>query len=400
VDQTLETLASTSIPMLGDWCFVDMLDDLGRAHRVAVSALASEPRDLRAVFIARDIIPEADRTLIAEVLRGATAQLVRDSSPGFPATLAATAEELAAIQRLRPTSALIVPLSARGQTLGAVTFLMASSRRRHGAADLALGRELGTRVGILADNARLYRAAEQANRAKSEFLAAMSHELRTPLTAIVGYAEILADGIVGPVAPIQREQLLRIRASSDHLTHLVEEILAYARLEAGREEVVPEKIDVRTVIDQTVTLLGPRAEEKGLSLKIEVAPDLPRITTDRLKLRQIILNLLSNAVKFTQEGEVGIVARCDDEQFVVEVWDTGMGIPEAHLEQIFAPFWQVHQHAARSQGGSGLGLALVRRMTRLLGGEVTVESAVNRGSRFRVALDRCGSGAVSPETSP
>jgi signal transduction histidine kinase len=333
---------------------------------------------------------QSDRTVLVDVLRGGPGRIIRAGTPGFPAPLAATAEEHVLLEELGVVSALIVPLAARGQTLGAVTFLMSGSRRRHGAGDLALAEELAARAGVLADNARLYHAAQQASQAKSDFLAAMSHELRTPLTAVIGYTEILADEIVGPLKPIQKEQLTRIRASSEHLLILVEEILTFARLEAGREQLSLQSVDLHDMVDQALTLITVQARARQLEVVVDVPPRGPRFISDAAKLRQILVNLLATAVKFTPRGQVGIRAREVDGWVHFEVWDTGIGIKPEHLDRIFAPFWQVDQKATRSYGGSGLGLAVVRKLSRLLGGDVAVQSEPGKGSRFEVRLPLAG----------
>lgn len=389
-EETLAAFATISLPMLGDWCIVDVISESGHVRRATVTCAPTEPLASRIPLVSRAPRLDTDRTAIAEVLSGRQPQIVRPGATGLAALLAATNEELELFMELGVTSALIVPLTARGQTLGAVTFLFASSHRRHGPADLALARELAARVAISADNARLYREAQKANQAKSDFLAAMSHELRTPLTAVIGYTEILQDEIVGSLAPIQKEQLSRIRASSEHLLVLVEEILAFARLEAGSDHLSLEPIRVQVPVDQAVTLVATQARVRQLSVVVDVPDDTPPFLADAAKVRQILVNLMANAVKFTQEGEVGVRVRATAEWMTFTVWDTGIGISAEHLNQIFDPFWQVDQKATRAYGGSGLGLAVVRRLARLMGGDVTVNSEPGQGSRFTVRLPLAG----------
>lgn len=386
---TLQRLAELSVPLLGDWCLVDVLDDTGTLRPHATAAIPGQREHLATVGERPSRRPPPG-SVAAEVIESARGMILRAEVPGFPRPVGLGPDELRVVHDLGVTSAVVVPLRARGQVIGIVIFLMGASRRRHTESDLLLAEELANRAGILVDNARLHRAAQQASKAKSDFLAAMSHELRTPLTAVIGYSEILADEIVGPLTPLQKEQLTRIRASSEHLVVLVDEVLTFARLEAGHEELLLEEVDVQDLIDHAVTIVAVQARVRKLELRTAI-PDTPlRFRSDRSKLRQILVNLLANAVKFTRAGEVGVRAQRDDGWVRFVVWDTGIGIAPEHIESIFAPFWQVDQQVTRTFGGSGLGLAVVRRLARLLGGDVTVASKPGEGTEFTVRLPLTG----------
>jgi two-component system, sensor histidine kinase and response regulator len=231
------------------------------------------------------------------------------------------------------------------------------------------------------------REAETANRTKGDFLAVMSHELRTPLSAIIGYQELLADGITGPVTELQRHQLGRIKVSARHLLELIDEILMYSRAEAGKEEVQYEVTGVNTMVDDAAALIEPLAADKCVKLSV-VRLDVPlEIRTDPRKVRQVLVNLLSNAVKFTDaDGAVTLRAHRAGDKLEIAITDTGIGIEPDHLDRIFDPFWQVEQKATRRAGGTGLGLSVSRRLARLLGGDVLVASEPGRGSSFTVVL--------------
>jgi signal transduction histidine kinase len=214
----------------------------------------------------------------------------------------------------------------------------------------------------------------------------MSHELRTPLTAIIGYEELLADGITGPVTDPQRQQLGRIKASATHLLGLIDEILTYSRVEAGSERAQMEVVEVRMVLEDAAALVAPLVDDRGLVLTVEL-PDRPlSVYTDVQKLRQILVNLLSNATKFTEHGGITLLASRSRRQMLFHVRDTGIGIPQQHLQQIFEPFWQVDQRANRRVGGTGLGLTVSRRLAQLIGGDLSVESHVGGGSTFTLQL--------------
>lgn len=300
------------------------------------------------------------------------------------------------------------------------------------------------RQGIrLADrSAELERLSSEllrANRAKSEFLANVSHELRTPLNAIVGFVELLRDGVYGMLGSRQIAPVERIASSANHLRQLVDQILDLARIAAGRLDVHAESVDLHAVVMTAVSEIESLATERGLSLSVDVSPTLPRITTDPLLLRQILMNLFGNAIKFTSHGgivvrgslvnsdgsrtlrrgvpradngerEDGATDRTDSRRpetswIVLDVEDTGIGIPETDRERIFDEFEQVNAgpRGDSIQRGTGLGLAISRRLARTLGGEITLESVVGRGSTFTIWLPLVAHAAASigqPDRTP
>lgn len=242
------------------------------------------------------------------------------------------------------------------------------------------------KAAMAEENAALFERAQEANRAKSEFLAVMSHELRTPLNAVMGYTELLMSEVSGPILDAQREQLGRIKANSRHLLELVDDILSFAKLEDGRDEIRAAPIDFREVVKEVSKLAAPLAEQKDLKLRIDLSDSPCEGVSDADKVRQILLNLVSNAIKFTEDGEVLIGVSSEHDEVVLYVEDCGIGIPAERLDQIWQPFWQVEQSRTRTAGGTGLGLSVVRRLAELLGGKASVESTVGKGTTFTVRL--------------
>ena len=231
-------------------------------------------------------------------------------------------------------------------------------------------------------SARLVESLTAANSAKSAFLATMSHELRTPLNAIIGYSELLQTEIGGPISVQQREHMHRIDAAARHLIELIEGILNFARVEAGKEEVRVVSVPLGEFADSVVSFVEPLARSRQLALEVDVDARDTMLHTDCAKVRQILLNLLSNAVKFTTKGSISLQARVRAGDIVWTVTDTGIGIAPDDLPQIFEPFRQVgNVHTSRAPG-TGLGLSVSRSLARLIGGDVTVESVASRGSRF------------------
>jgi hypothetical protein len=234
---------------------------------------------------------------------------------------------------------------------------------------------------------RARREAEAANLGKSEFLAVMSHELRTPLTAIIGFSDLLYDEISGPLTEVSKRQVERIRKSAWHLLGLIEDILAHARIEAGKEEFRIELVSATELAQAAAALVEPLAAKKGLALRTSVPEDRVTIHTDARKVHQILLNLLSNAIKFTDRGEVALLlAHAPDGGVIFRVRDTGSGIAPAHLETVFQPFEQVDPSLTRRQQGTGLGLGVSRKLAQQLGGELSVESELGVGSTFTLRL--------------
>ena len=230
---------------------------------------------------------------------------------------------------------------------------------------------------------------ERSSRLKSEFLANMSHELRTPLNAVNGFSELLLEETYGALVPKQRRYVENILASGKHLLQLINDILDLSKIEAGRMDLRIEKFSLRQVIDGAVSMIQPLAQKKGLAVEVRTGADLDPVELDAGKTKQILYNLMSNAVKFTDAGRITISAfrsGAVPQSIEVIVEDTGIGIRAEDLPRIFREFEQLDGSHARKYEGTGLGLALTRRLAALQGGNIHVESEPGRGSRFIVHL--------------
>jgi PAS domain S-box-containing protein len=238
-----------------------------------------------------------------------------------------------------------------------------------------------------ADAARV--AAEHANDVKAQFLAAMSHELRTPLNAIGGYVDLLELGIRGPVTEAQREDLDRIRRNQRHLLGLINNVLNFAKIEAGHVEYHMIETRLHDILAGMFSLVAPQVRARGLEYAYRECGPSVRVRADVEKVQQILLNLLSNAIKFTEPGgHVRLECACTDTVASVRVVDTGVGIPSTKLDAIFEPFVQVDQAFTREGQGTGLGLSISRDLARAMGGDITVESVLGEGAVFTLSLPR------------
>ena len=229
---------------------------------------------------------------------------------------------------------------------------------------------------------------EQASALKSQFLANMSHEFRTPLNAILGYTHMLLHGVTGKLTGGQRQNLSRVDSNGRHLLAIINDILDIARIEAGKMPLNVSAVAVPEMITEVMAEMDPIVVRSALAVSVHLDPALPSVRTDRPKVKQIVLNLLGNALKFTPEGSVRIEARRVRRhgEIAIVVTDTGIGIAEADHEKIFEDFRQADNSLTREYGGTGLGLSICRRLASMLGGRITVVSALGRGSTFTLTL--------------
>jgi len=283
-------------------------------------------------------------------------------------------------------SILAIPLLREDRVLGGLVM----SRRAPGGFPpevVALLQTFATQSTLAIDNAKLYRALEDASRHKSTFLANMSHELRTPLNAIIGYSEMLQEEAEDLDADAFLPDLQRINAAGKHLLGLINDILDLSKIEAGRMDLYLETFDLRKLVDDVEAIVRPLAEKNANVLVIECADDLGAMRDDQTKVRQALFNLLSNAAKFTDHGTISLTVKREPEDWITfAVSDSGIGMTEEQLGRLFEAFSQAETSTRRQYGGTGLGLAISRHFCRLMGGDLTVTSTYGQGSTFTVRL--------------
>jgi signal transduction histidine kinase len=230
------------------------------------------------------------------------------------------------------------------------------------------------------------RELEAVSRHKSQFLANMSHELRTPLNSVLGFSEMLADGIYGVLPERALVALGKIQANGRHLLNLINDVLDLSKIEAGQLILSPNDYVIGEIVQSVVASTETQARAKGIALATSIAPGLPLGFGDERRITQVLLNLVSNAVKFTDQGSVTIAATASQGSFEISVRDTGPGIAPADHERIFEEFQQVDSSNTREKGGTGLGLSISRRIVEMHGGRIIVESALGAGSTFSMVI--------------
>ncbi|GIK39832.1 MAG: hypothetical protein BroJett011_36650 [Chloroflexota bacterium] len=322
--------------------------------------------------------------------------------------------EFAYMNRANVKTRLLLPMIFKGQVLGLVELEDSRTERIFTRQEISLAQLLANQAAGAIENARLFERLEEersllaqrvqertaelsranaelakAARLKDEFLAGMSHELRTPLNSILGFAEILQNGVFGPLNERQLKFAKNIEESGAHLLAVINDILDLSKVEAGKMDLEIAPVSIEAVCEASLRMIRQLALKKQLQVAEAVIDQVAEIQADERRLKQMLVNLLSNAVKFTPEGgQIGLEVRGDKAEQVVHftVWDTGIGIAPEDLKRLFKPFVQLDSRLARQYSGTGLGLSLVFRMAELHGGSVSVESQVNQGSRFTFSL--------------
>jgi signal transduction histidine kinase len=296
-------------------------------------------------------------------------------------------------RRFGHRTTLAAPLLREGVPVGAI-LIRRMEVQPFSDQQITLLQSFADQAAIAIENVRLFteiqdktQQLEIANRHKSEFLANMSHELRTPLNAVIGFSEVLIERMFGEVNAKQEEYLNDILSSGKHLLSLINDILDLSKIEAGRMELEAQPFDLPSALDNALTLIRERAARHSIGLEVHVDPRIGEVVADERKVKQVLLNLLSNAVKFTPEGgKITMGAALNGDAVAVSVADTGIGIAAEDQEAVFEEFRQVGDDYARKREGTGLGLALARRLVELHGGTLSLESELGQGSTFTFTI--------------
>ena len=382
--ETLKNVTYLAVPRIADWCAVDMVADQADAMRSRLAVAHADPKKIAlAEEFYRTYPPDPETDAIYRVMRTGVPELAPFVPDEMLVQAARSDEHLRMIRELGIMSFMIVPLRSRGEVVGAITFV--ASDRRYSERDLAQAEELAYRASIAIENARLYSAAQSANRAKDEFLATLSHELRTPMTAVLGWSRMLKLGLSEEEA---RVAIDAIEQSASAQAQLIEDVLDVSRIMSGKLTFEPRPTDLRIVAQAAMTTVHPAAVAKGIEILTSIPPMLPPVPGDEGRLQQIVWNLLSNAIKFTPRGGT-VTLRITHEGSLVRlvVTDTGEGIERTFLPYVFEPFRQGDSSTTRPHGGIGLGLAIVRSLVEMHGGRIHVASeGKGRGATFTLEL--------------
>ena len=398
-DATRELVQHSVLPRKGTWCIVDMIESNGQIRRLAVFHPDPAKQTL-AQTLADEWYPTSqdpiDPLSVGRLASGKPIVFTKDSGDALIAA-AHGPRNLAILRQLGFGGLLLVPLVIRGAVLGTITFVSPEGDDPFTADEIALASSLADRCALALDNARLYRetdalraAANDANRAKSEFLRNVGHELRTPLYAIGGYVDLLATTMRGTLTAEQHSDLARIKYNQQHLVTVISQLINFVRAESGRVEYRFNEVAVRAALADVAELLDGAARERQLTLVLRPEPTDTSVFADPDRLRQILLNLVMNAIKYSPIGggtvTLGFTQMSDT--VLIQVSDLGIGIPAEKLEAVFEQFVQLPSSAANRQAGFGLGLGISRDLARAMGGDLTVESTLGVGSRFTLTLPR------------
>jgi signal transduction histidine kinase len=424
-EATLSAIAHLVLPYLGSWCAVDVCEEDGTMRRVAVI----HP-DISKLPLVRALEkgwpPEIDDVVGAPaVMRTRRTVSIPEVSDDLMRRMARTPENLEALMELGIGSVITVPLMAKERVLGAITFVSDAKGHRYDAEDVSLAEDLAGIAALALDNARLYRGAigrakeDSANQVRTEVLTTMSHEIRTPLNAIVGYAELLELGLAGPLTQKQREYVSRLRLSGTHLVGLVNDVLDLAKADAGKLLMAGEQASTASAIATAVATTQQAADAANVRIVDTASSSADEqggvfYVGDERRVRQILINLVANAIKFTPPGgEVALSYGAVDESPVgthlvgsgpwtfIRVSDSGAGVSPAQHSAVFDPFVQGEGGFARSKGGTGLGLTISRRLARLMGGDLILETEspdATSGATFTLWLPRTSESASRRKT--
>jgi signal transduction histidine kinase len=423
-ESTLAAVAGLALPDIGSWSIVDVCERSGAMRRLAV--VHPDPAmQLLARRLQDSWPPQTEDPIGAPVvMRTGATKIVSDVSDAMLVTVARDEENLALLRELGIGSFIVVPLTARQEVLGAITFVSKSPGRTYTGVDIGLAEGLAALGAVAIERAHLYEESEEAraralSRAEvaerqqrdleqimeiqARLVRGFSHDVKNPLGAAQGYAQLLEDGLIESLTPKQRESVIRIGASIGTALTLIDDLVEYAKSKMGKVEIQSQRTNVTEIAREILEEYRAQIEAAGLAIAFDADPSLGSIWSDRTRIRQILGNLLSNAVKYTERGGVSVrVAQRQASQapwggdwITVDVVDTGRGIPEKEQHLVFREFARLEPTTAQ---GSGLGLAISQWIADALGARITLVSDPGRGSTFTLWLPSA-SDTIGPTAS-
>lgn len=399
-EKTLDSIAELAVPTLADVCVVDMIEDHSLRQRSTAQAGAAYDECLRSIQSRYTLDTDSPQP-IWDVLRTGVSRLVNDVPDTQLPSEHVDVEALRSMRDVGVESCMVVPLVIRGRPAGAISFMSVDPRHRYSKDDLALADEFAARAAVAVDNARLYRDAKEAVKARDEFLSVAAHELKTPMTSLRGFVQLAIRQLDrdGTPDPMQVRQALRvIDQQSRKLSNLISQLLDVSRLEAGRLSLERQVVDIGKLVEGVVEAVMASSTEHAILVRIPVTV---LALVDPLRVEQVAINLLDNAIRYSPAGSLIDVEVSQPSRDTVRlsVRDHGPGIPPEFRDQIFTRF--NHTQSTDRVGGMGLGLYISREIVQLHGGEIVAEFPEDGGTRFVVALPSgLGDGDSAAESQP
>jgi PAS domain S-box-containing protein len=394
-DSALQQAAGAMVPFFADWCVLYTISSEGNIEHQACAHHDPEKQRILKEMLDRYPFDWSNSSASVQALRSGEAQFIADLPDALLTNIARDQTHIDLLRALDPKSIISIPLRVRDRTIGTITFVATEPSRLYTPGDVRFAEELARSVAIAIDNAHLFNSVKTADRQKDEFLAMLAHELRTPLAAIRYATEVARLPEVDPKV----ELLDIVERQVQNLVRLIDDLLDISRISRGKILLRREYLDASVIARRAVASVRPILEGKNHELDFELAEEPMPIYADPMRAEQTVVNLLTNAVKYTHDGgRISLRVYPEDQEVVIRIKDTGIGIAPEILPRVFDLFTQADQSLDRSQGGLGVGLAVTRRLVEMHGGTVAAHSeGVGHGSEFTLRLPLCD--AVPPEDS-
>jgi K+-sensing histidine kinase KdpD len=385
VESSMQRLAQLCVPRFADWCALYLVNEQSEIQPVARAHVDPQKATLLAELISRYPPSWRVQTISSRVLRSGAAEFIPEISKSYLDSVTQDARHGELIQNLAPRSGIVVPLESRGRTIGMIQFVRDGARAPFSEDEFEVAQELARRAATAIDNSRLYDDLRGADRQKDDFLAMLAHELRNPLAAI-DYATQLSS--ISPEQAANATQIIHRQVR--HLARLIDDLLDVSRITRDKIELKKEPIDAATIVSRASGTARPIIDKHKHQFHVDVAHEEMPLLVDPTRVEQVIVNLLTNAAKYTPEGgQVSLKAYPENDEVVIKVRDSGVGIPKEMLPRVFELFTQVNPEIDRTKGGLGIGLTVVRRLTEKHGGTVSATSdGLGKGTEFIVRLPR------------